>query len=967
MSFQSPLAEPASWTLSSSAVVIPGLRYQVYPARALVALRTGGTGEVRAPSVGVIRRMTVPANGSEPSFELVELQPLAFHFRRLAQLISAGVPTFYFLFPAGTVIGAVDHEVVKAGDVLATLATDGSRVRLVTVFPDRLVREPVLAARMLLAAMVAVGEGAIQWTPFVDALETQTTGKADTPVLLLDHTGAPVSTGTVELHVGEAIHPVTFTPADNGDLQAAIARLKMENAIPLSNLWGGGATSATIRPVGGDVQLALLDDLLFDTSEIEISPSGRHVLLTDLHSWFAPQTVTSKVGPLLERYSRRNHLTPLVNGIEYYADLFARLNEARGSELGGFHLSGWSMYHDTPLTRAPAGAPENFPLTLMQAATLIKEAGGGSRFLVAQFLQLDESERDKLKALEVLALYALVSIHTVGELVRGPFDLDATGVILGLAALLAKDTLTNHLLGKDWKKLEQNNDAVTELKDNQEQIVARFSPSPLTVDDNPLLDDGRGVIGLGTLFEHIRHFNLFHQKLALVRRAAGVVGYCGGIDCNPDRLDDARHLLAAPFHDVHAKLEGPAVRDLIITFDERWKRDGKDTEAAFTLEQVSPIADAGYHVVQVARTYGAAKDPSRALEFAPEGDRTLLNTMLLAIGKAREFIYIEDQYLAPPEEYVEVLVDKVASGTLRKLIISIPALTDQPFGEIRRTEVIERLRKAAETAGKDIVRIGSPRRRFTIPTATLRGSSGRLILRNSISEDSFVIELGPLERLPEVPFWLSIDGELMWVYDESPPLGPNDNKRSFKVERGDETQLLSGLGTGKGGSPRAHQAGTAATVVKLDGIYVHAKMMIVDDVFLSVGSANLNRRGCYSDGECNLFMLPERLRADPANPVRALRKRLWAEMLDLPLGIADPLLEDPVASSALFERSYFLGNRYVQAEALPKHVMTHNFAGGDGLGTTILNHLGAGILVQLQPAIFDLIVDPTTKADLKAP
>jgi hypothetical protein len=250
----------------------------------------------------------------------------------------------------------------------------------------------------------------------------------------------------------------------------------------------------------------------------------------------------------------------------------------------------------------------------------------------------------------------------------------------------------------------------------------------------------------------------------------------------------------------------------------------------------------------------------------------------------------------------------------------------------------------------------------------LRSSSGRLILREDITSNltgETAVALGPLERLPEVPFWLSVDGELMWVYDESVLPNPDPMKmKIFKAERGDGTRIVSGVGIGKGSTAREHKSGTAATLVNMNGIYVHSKLMIVDDVFLSVGSANLNRRGFYSDGECNVFSVPQALRTSADNPVRALRKQLWAEMLDIPLSIADPLLEDPVASSALFDRSYFLGNRYVEAEAFPKHVMIHNFAGGDGLVGTIFQHLGVALaLAPSQTAIFNTVVDPSSSLD----
>ncbi len=270
------------------------------------------------------------------------------------------------------------------------------------------------------------------------------------------------------------------------------------------------------------------------------------------------------------------------------------------------------------------------------------------------------------------------------------------------------------------------------------------------------------------------------------------------------------------------------------------------------------------------------------------------------------------------------------------------------------------LRAAGAALGPGVVRIGSPRRRVTVPEIDLRASSGRLIVRDfttsSVTGET-VVALGPVARLPDLPFWISVEGELMWVYDQAS--AELTAARLYVVARGNDTRIVSGIDPGKGSTPRNHAAGAAATVVHMEGIYVHAKLMVVDDVFLCIGSSNLNRRGFHSDGECNAFVVPERLRSGPDNPVRAVRKQLWAEMLNLPHGLADPLLEDPIAASALFDRSYFLGNRYADAVAFPAHLLLRNFAGGDGLVGTIFNHLGAVLVGTAYDELFDTVIDPS--------
>lgn len=57
-------------------------------------------------------------------------------------------------------------------------------------------------------------------------------------------------------------------------------------------------------------------------------------------------------------------------------------------------------------------------------------------------------------------------------------------------------------------------------------------------------------------------------------------------------------------------------------------------------------------------------------------------------------------------------------------------------------------------------------------------------------------------------------------------------------------------------------------------IYVHAKVAIIDDLWTTVGSANLNNRGLRDDVEINVAALDTSL-------ARSLRLRLWAEHLGL--------------------------------------------------------------------------------------
>jgi phosphatidylserine/phosphatidylglycerophosphate/cardiolipin synthase-like enzyme len=83
-----------------------------------------------------------------------------------------------------------------------------------------------------------------------------------------------------------------------------------------------------------------------------------------------------------------------------------------------------------------------------------------------------------------------------------------------------------------------------------------------------------------------------------------------------------------------------------------------------------------------------------------------------------------------------------------------------------------------------------------------------------------------------------------------------------------------------------------------EAVYVHAKVMIVDDVYMAIGSANLNFRSHTYDTELHLGLYDERLvdgliagrRQPVGEQVRELRQNLWAEHLEMdPAALIDPV------------------------------------------------------------------------------
>ena len=96
-----------------------------------------------------------------------------------------------------------------------------------------------------------------------------------------------------------------------------------------------------------------------------------------------------------------------------------------------------------------------------------------------------------------------------------------------------------------------------------------------------------------------------------------------------------------------------------------------------------------------------------------------------------------------------------------------------------------------------------------------------------------------------------------------------------------------------GGADRRRRRGRARSYAcalyarsgpRADPVYVHAKIAIVDDRWLTIGSANLNEHSLFNDTEMNVV-------AHDPELARRTRLRLWAEHLERP---AEEIPADPI-------------------------------------------------------------------------
>lgn len=946
----------------------------------LLELTSGTPFDVFWPARGGVRTVDLAAaDGAALGLaSVVELAPLPFGIAATLRALTGGAPTFYLGYPATY---PEDHELVGIDDPAANV----DRLVIGAVFQDRVTRTPA-------AWLDAIGDALATGDPAAAApwRTLLTLFGAAQPIQLLDDRGRPLAGETLSLSFvaadGSATGPVDATSDQTGRLgpeatapSGARSRIRCPGReLPLL-VHLEGARAGTTAP-------AIPDPAGISPPELDIAAGAAHphVQLLDVGRWLAP--VTPAPPPQRDwpaRFRSRSVLEPLIDGHASYARLVPELRAADVTG-GGAYFMGWA-FKDFELQ------PGDSSTTLPELVEAIRR-NGDVRILAAQMFQPRPGAMQDLSvdvAVVLLALFyiaqPLTAISRAND-ATSPFgDLLLQSALVVAVALALTKWISGEPLGDLLRgKVEQTADELM-ARLNRDGTVAHWSRHPAGLADNPLfgdilLPDGRH------LSELVEHFSVFHNKVQLVKRrpSDGAVAaadgfeygaYIGGVDINVNRLDSPGHQGAAhrdagsfagpsahSYHDVHARVGGAATVDAFGMFRDRYLRD-TGAEPPFPPPAVDAFAGfPGEHLVQVSQTAFRAASPADGFDWAPDGDRTNWETFRRAIAAAREYIYIEDQYFVPDDGYVAAL--REAARHCQRLVILTPStLADIPFGEERRQAIFQTL--AAPDAWGDRVLVGSPFRRPVLDAAARTASTGRLTLLAGIGPADTEVLVGPPARTPAAErFFVWIGGELMFVIGKLPVAGPDGNP-AMRLE-----VIRGGVGTQPRWcpTPRGHRTGEPVTAARPFSIYVHAKMMVVDDVFVAVGSMNLDRRGFFHDGEMVASALPAALAAAPDNPARRLRVALWAEHLGIDPAMGEALLGDPIAAFELFRRSRYQGNRFTPfREFLLPHAEDHlpelvNAILPVPVGIAIEAAI-QGVLQADRTKIYNTIADPTSGVD----
>lgn len=885
----------------------------------------------------------LPGGGSTLSSAIIEITPMPRPNAGLLGRLLGGTPIQYVMIDLddiaiGNVVTPDLQIAVAGGTTLVTAGEAGTWIGFVR--QDRICRDPRAWVDDLDAA--AGTDIDATWTSY----GTRVRSIVQPTVRLVDHVGRPLTSGSFTVTNGSGSHNIDLA-GSNGDTGVLLA--------------GPGQVAA--------VTDTILASTTTDTGALDapvaVTPTDRQLAMLPLDLWLPPRTRGVTGFP---RWTTGNHVEPIIDGLAYFARLVPDL---RAAEHGGaVGLAGWAFVKEALLdpTRAWSLLPgdnSTEPVTLMHE---LVTQGADLRLLVTRFIQLSEGQLDDLRVDVSIALVLAWMLEqgasSINKLLMDP----AGWVAVGFGAALV-EVVPDSVMFEAIRHFAEPSKAAVDAINGNDPNTAIWTPYPATLADNPLADNPLHIAGVA--IDALTHTGVYHEKLAVTQTAgAPPVAYLGGIDLNSDRLDNPLHRACAPFHDVQVRLSGPVVADVVANFAERAAMAG--TTSPLVLPS-NPLPSTGQHIVQLGRTRfaaGPAEGHGTPFPSAPAGDDSTHAAVLAAIDLAQDYIYIEEQYFTPDTEYVEHLVDagKRTNPQVQALIITLAEQTTQLYGAERRGEILGQL--AAVWGAR--LRVGAPSRRYLNPTPQLFGGLGRMVLRFDMTIDDPEAVFGPAERLPAVPFWAFVESELIFVdgvvaggsgtgpigeADPDEPDSPTQTWQRVTIQRAPLAEDPRW-----GANPDKHDKNSCVLAVQLPGIYVHAKLMLVDDIFLSVGSSNLNRRGFFHDGETNVFAVPEHLRRDPANPALRLRCQLWADHLGLPVEMGLSLLADPLSALHFFDRSWYRGSHWqpLLLTIDPPAVALRTSANLIGL---LVDMLVDVVTVAQESTIWATVVDPTTSMD----
>ncbi|XP_043810040.1 phospholipase D delta isoform X2 [Manihot esculenta] len=417
---------------------------------------------------------------------------------------------------------------------------------------------------------------------------------------------------------------------------------------------------------------------------------------------------------------------------------------------------------------------------------------------------------------------------------------------------------------------------------------------------------------VGTAFTH-------HQKCVLVDTQAygnnrKITAFLGGIDLCDGRYDTPEHRLfrdldtvfkddfhnptfpagtkapRQPWHDLHCRIEGPAVYDVLINFEQRWRKATKWTEFGLRFKRVSHWHDDA--LIKIERISWILSPPFAirdGVTIVPPDDPT---------------VYVSSE--EDPENWHVQIFRSIDTGSLKGFprraqdcqAQNLVATKNQVVDKSIQTAYIQAIRSAQHFIYiENQYFLGSS---YGWPSYKNAGADNLIPMELALKIASkiranerfavyIVLPMWPegdpkSDTMQEILYWQSQTMQMMYdiVARELKSMQmdshPQDYLNFFCLgNREENPQQMSSTNGEAISDAYKHQRFM---------IYVHAKGMIVDDEYVIIGSANINQRSMAGSKDTEIAMGAYQphytwaaKKKHPRGQIYGYRMSLWAEHL----------------------------------------------------------------------------------------
>lgn len=375
-------------------------------------------------------------------------------------------------------------------------------------------------------------------------------------------------------------------------------------------------------------------------------------------------------------------------------------------------------------------------------------------------------------------------------------------------------------------------------------------------------------------------FASHHQKMVLVdyEDPANAVGFVMGHNMHRNYWDTNAHLFDdhaaqrtpgfGPWQDISTKVRGPLLHDLNDNFSSAWDRETSWIKRWFSdglkeqRKAVLPGAfgSIGANLAQIIRT-----------QPQENAETSILEAYHKAIGNARNYIYMENQYFRY-SAFAQQLRTLAAAYKERgrKDDLYLFVTTNNPNGGFYSSSTYSMMQELGQEqlmpqAQHDLAeKMLRKRSRLAAIKANPTGRPGEDAQIAQLERE--IAELEAQGVTPEVEERLGGLKESEIAELSKPKEGDDEDAKPYELE--DLPGLKVVIGTLTACSPEPGSRLLPGQQARFRDIYIHSKLLVVDDVFSLLSSANINARSMHTDSELGVCSPDPKL-------AKHFREALW--------------------------------------------------------------------------------------------